>query len=77
MKTIKRENRIPRHIAVEFCGSRNFRIQMRRAVAQARKAIEPLGTLGTFTPAGRSDIHDVQVLLNRIRLDLSQENWGK
>lgn len=77
MKTIKRENKVPKHIAAFYGGSRNFRIQMRRAVAQARKAIEPLGTLGTFTPAGRSDIHDVQVLLDRIRLDLSQENWGK
>lgn len=77
MKTIKRENRIPRHIAVEFCGARNFRILMRQKVAQARKAMASFDTLGSFTFADPKDVRDVLVLLDRIKLDLSQTNWGK
>lgn len=77
MKTIKPENRVPKHIAAAYGGSRNFRIQMRRSVAQARKAIVPLDALGSFTSVDPKDVRDVQVLLDRIAQDLSQRNWGK
>lgn len=77
MKTIATENRIPTHIAALYGGSRNFRILMRQKVAQARKAMASFDTLGSFTFADPKDVRDVLVLLDRIKLDLSQTNWGK
>ena len=77
MKTIKPENRVPKHIAAFYGGSRNFRIAMRRSVWKAQKALNPLSNLGCFTNADIGDIGDACVLLDRIARDLSQKNWGK
>jgi len=74
MKTIKRENKVPKRVAAAYGGSRKFRIAMRRSVRQAQKALNPLSCLGCFTNA---DIGDACVLLDRIARDLSQKNWGK
>lgn len=77
MKTIKRENKVPKRIAAAYGGSRKFRIAMRRSVRQAQKVLEPLGNLVWCTNAEPRDICDVAVLLDRIARDLSQANWGK
>ena len=77
MKTIKRENKVPKRVAAAYGGSRKFRIAMRRSVWKAQKALNPLSCLGCFTNADIGEIGDACVLLDRIARDLSQKNWGK
>ncbi len=77
MKTIKRENKIPKDVALAYGVSRKFRIAMRRAVSRAAKLFSPLEAVGSFTPADPKDVRDVRVFLDRIARDLSQQNWGK
>lgn len=77
MKTIQRANKVPKHIASCYGGARKFRQFMRRRIEGACREMNSLSNLGAFTPADADDIHDVLVLLDRIKRDLSQKNWGK
>jgi hypothetical protein len=55
---------------------RRFRQHKRQEVATVQDALRWLVWCSEHTPAA-SDIRDMQILLDRIQMDLSQKRWGK
>lgn len=67
---------IPKDIIIAYGSARKFRKAMRFRASNAFKIVRVLDALRAFLPASQ-DIHDARILLDRIRLDLSQKRWGK
>lgn len=55
---------------------RRFRQEKRREVNEVQDRLYWLAIYSEHTPAA-SDIRDMQILLDRIQMDLSQKRWGK
>lgn len=55
---------------------RRFRQEKRQEAKEVQEKLYWLAAHSEHTPAA-SDIRDMQILLDRIQLDLSQKRWGK
>lgn len=53
-----------------------FRKRKREEARRVRAVLSRLALEAEYTPAA-SDIRDMQILLDRIQMDLSQKRWGK
>lgn len=56
--------------------TRRFRQEKRQEAKEVQEKLYWLAAHSEHTPAA-SDIRDMQILLDRIQLDLSQKRWGK
>jgi len=70
-------NPVPAHITERYVTGRMFKQVKRRQLEEARKAVSNLRFGCAYFPAGPVPVVKVYSELNKLKLQLSQKQWGR